>query len=70
LGLGSRILAGKLARVGPEVALGDADRANQQHPIRNPKEKSRIEYRKEWFQIDSDETPEGPRSARRDEYKV
>ena len=27
--------------------------------IRNPADKSRIEFKPEWFDIDSDETPEG-----------
>jgi hypothetical protein len=27
--------------------------------LRNPAERSRIEYQREWFDIDRDETPDG-----------
>ena len=49
-----------LPKCHPKVALGDAVIALTTNiAIRNPAEKSRIEFKREWFDIDSDETPEG-----------
>ncbi len=49
-----------LPKCHPKVALGDAVIALTTNiAIRNPADKSRIEFKREWFDIDSDETPEG-----------
>ncbi len=48
-----------LPKCHPKVALGDAVIALTTNiAIRNPSEKSRIEFKREWFDIDSDDTPE------------
>ncbi len=47
-------------RCHPKVALGDAVIALTTNvALRNPADKSRIEFNPEWFDIDSDSTPEG-----------
>jgi predicted dehydrogenase len=58
-------------RCGPEVALADAVIALvSTDAIRDPKEKARIEFNKAWFDLTSDETPEGIKpDLNRDEYK-
>ncbi|HEX3996997.1 MAG TPA: Gfo/Idh/MocA family oxidoreductase [Pirellulales bacterium] len=58
-------------RVGPAVALADAVIALvSSMAIRDPKEKARIEFNKAWFDLSSDETPEGIKpDLNRDEYK-
>jgi predicted dehydrogenase len=58
-------------RCGPEVALADAAIALVSNiAIHNPKDRARIEFNKDWFKLDSDETPEGIKpSLNRDEYK-
>ena len=49
-----------LPKCHPKVALGDAVIALTTNiAMRNPAEKSRIDFKHEWFDIDSDETPEG-----------
>lgn len=49
-----------LPKCHPKVALGDAVIALTTNvALRNPAEKSRIEYQREWFDIDRDETPDG-----------
>jgi predicted dehydrogenase len=48
-----------LPKCHPKVALGDAVIALTTNiAIRNPAEKSRMEFKREWFEIDSDETPD------------
>ena len=48
-----------LPKCHPKVALGDAVIAHTTNiAIRNPSQ-SRIDFKREWFDIDSDETPEG-----------
>jgi predicted dehydrogenase len=58
-------------RCGPEVALADATIALVSNiAIHNPKEQARIEFKKAWFDLTSDETPEGIKpDLNRDEYK-
>jgi predicted dehydrogenase len=49
-----------LPKCHPQVALGDAVIALVSNiAIRNPADRSRIEFKREWFDIDSDDTPEG-----------
>jgi len=49
-----------LPKCHPKVALGDAVIALTTNvALRKPAEKSRIEYQREWFDIDRDETPDG-----------
>lgn len=49
-----------LPRCHPKVALGDAAIALTTNiAIRDPQEKSRIEFQHGWFDIDSDDTPDG-----------
>lgn len=58
-------------RCGPEVALCDAVIALvSTDAIRNPEKQARIDFKKEWFDLASDETPEGIKpDLNRDEYK-
>jgi predicted dehydrogenase len=57
-------------RCQPKVALADAVIALTTNiAIRNPEKYSRIEFQKEWFDIDSDETPELT-LLKDDRYKV
>ncbi len=49
-----------LPKCHPKVALGDAVIALVSNiAIRNPGDKSRIEFKREWFDIDSNDTPDG-----------
>ena len=59
-----RAAARKVAPVDAVIAPA-RDRA-----IRNPEKQARIDFNKEWFNLDSDETPEGIKpDVNRDEYK-
>ena len=52
-----------LPKCHPKVALGDAVIALTTNiALRDPK-KSRIDFKQEWFDIDSDETPEGDKPS-------
>jgi len=61
-----------MPRCTPAVALGDAVIALVSNiAIHNPKDKAHIVFEKDWFNIDSDVTPEGEKpNTTRDEYKI
>jgi predicted dehydrogenase len=61
-----------LPKCHPKVALGDAVIALTTNiALRNPEKQSRIDFKHEWFDIDSDETPEGVKpDVNKAEYKV
>jgi predicted dehydrogenase len=61
-----------LPRCHPKVALGDAVIALTTNiALRNPAEQSRIVFDHEWFEIDSDKTPEDVKpDVNRSEYKT
>ena len=60
-----------LPRVTPTVALADAVIALTANAVIHDPKNPRVEFQKEWFEIDRDETPEGVKpDITRKEYKV
>jgi predicted dehydrogenase len=63
--------SGDKPRCYPAVALGDAVIALTTNQVVREGKEPRKEFKPEWFEIDSDETPEGEKpNTSRDEYKV